>query len=225
MHSKLRYVSGRLVCHRFATLPNNHKNRHGLKGSLFCFTAAMLLQQCIMSFDSCMTSMQLSPAWNACDYLHVPSTRPSSLLCTVVLPLPLCKGLQQYNKVLAMQSRKETMMTKIDGAAMDAETVQMLSIIDEEKDANIIITAEGVIQFANRGVTTVRHRCSLMIMLSTCAQQPCMDTQTALTSHQHVTVWSRYFTLFTCACNNSEAFHYRCLGGVRQMLRARIFQC
>lgn len=47
------------------------------------------------------------------------------------------------------------MLTKIDGSAMDAETVQMLSIIDEEKDANIIINSEGIIQFANKGVTTV----------------------------------------------------------------------
>jgi len=54
-----------------------------------------------------------------------------------------------------MQSRKETMLTKIDGSAMDAETVQMLSIIDEEKDANIVINSEGIIQFANKGVTTV----------------------------------------------------------------------
>ena len=38
---------------------------------------------------------------------------------------------------------------------MDAETVQMLSIIDEEKDANIVINSEGIIQFANKGVTTV----------------------------------------------------------------------
>ncbi|DBA80194.1 TPA: hypothetical protein ACH3X2_007658 [Trebouxia sp. C0005] len=53
------------------------------------------------------------------------------------------------------ESRKETMLTKIDGSAMDAETVQMLSIIDEEKDANIIINSEGIIQFANKGVTTV----------------------------------------------------------------------
>ena len=48
------------------------------------------------------------------------------------------------------------MLTKIDGAAMDAETVQMLSMIDEEKDANIIISPEGLIQFANKGVTNVR---------------------------------------------------------------------
>ncbi len=54
-----------------------------------------------------------------------------------------------------LQSRKETMLTKIDGSAMDAETVQMLSIIDEEKDANIIINSEGIIQFANKGVTAV----------------------------------------------------------------------
>ena len=47
------------------------------------------------------------------------------------------------------------MLTKIDAAAMDAETVRMLSMIDEEKDANIIITAEGLIQFANKGVTNV----------------------------------------------------------------------
>lgn len=47
------------------------------------------------------------------------------------------------------------MLTKIDGSAMDAETVQMLSIIDEEKDANIVINSEGVIQFANKGVTAV----------------------------------------------------------------------
>ncbi|DBB01294.1 TPA: hypothetical protein ACH3X3_011692 [Trebouxia sp. C0006] len=53
------------------------------------------------------------------------------------------------------ESRKETMLTKIDGSAMDAETVQMLSIIDEEKDANIVINSEGIIQFANKGVTTV----------------------------------------------------------------------
>ena len=47
------------------------------------------------------------------------------------------------------------MLTRIDVAAMDAETVQMLSIIDEEKDANIIINPEGIIQFANKGVTAV----------------------------------------------------------------------
>ena len=47
------------------------------------------------------------------------------------------------------------MLTRIDVAAMDAETVQMLSIIDEEKDAHIIINPEGVIQFANKGVTAV----------------------------------------------------------------------
>ncbi len=56
---------------------------------------------------------------------------------------------------MLLQSRKETMLTKIDGSAMDAETVQMLSIIDEEKDANIVINPEGIIQFANKGVTTV----------------------------------------------------------------------
>lgn len=56
---------------------------------------------------------------------------------------------------MLLQSRKETMLTKIDGSAMDAETVQMLSIIEEEKDANIIINSEGIIQFANKGVTTV----------------------------------------------------------------------
>ncbi|KAL3141596.1 hypothetical protein ABBQ32_004837 [Trebouxia sp. C0010 RCD-2024] len=54
-----------------------------------------------------------------------------------------------------LESRKENMLTKIDAAAMDAETVQMLSMIDEEKDANVIITAEGVIQFANKGVQNV----------------------------------------------------------------------
>ena len=62
------------------------------------------------------------------------------------------------------------MLTKIDAAAMDAETVQMLSIIDEEKDANVIINAEGLIQFANKGVANVclhlllfavRHLCTL----------------------------------------------------------------
>lgn len=47
------------------------------------------------------------------------------------------------------------MLTRIDAAAMDAETVQMISIIDEEKDAHIIITVEGLIQFANKGVTNV----------------------------------------------------------------------
>ena len=57
---------------------------------------------------------------------------------------------------MCLQSRKESMMTKIDAAAMDAETVQMLSIIDEEKDANVIISAEGLIQFANKGVASVR---------------------------------------------------------------------
>lgn len=57
---------------------------------------------------------------------------------------------------MSLQSRKESMLTKIDGAAMDAETVQMLSIIDEEKDANIMISSEGLIQFANKGVTNVR---------------------------------------------------------------------
>ena len=53
------------------------------------------------------------------------------------------------------------MLTRIDVAAMDAETVQMLSIIDEEKDAHIIINPEGVIQFANKGVTAVssQHHC------------------------------------------------------------------
>ena len=56
---------------------------------------------------------------------------------------------------VCLQSRKENMLTKIDAAAMDAETVQMLSMIDEEKDANLIITAEGLIQFANTGVTSV----------------------------------------------------------------------
>ena len=52
------------------------------------------------------------------------------------------------------------MLTKIDAAAMDAETVQMLSMIDEEKDANVIITAEGLIQFANKGVQNVCFRAS-----------------------------------------------------------------
>ena len=52
------------------------------------------------------------------------------------------------------------MLTRIDVAAMDAETVQMLSIIDEEKDANIIINAEGIIQFANKGVTAVGSACT-----------------------------------------------------------------
>ena len=47
------------------------------------------------------------------------------------------------------------MLTKIDAAAMDAETVQMLSIIDEEKDANLIINAKGLIQFANKGIASV----------------------------------------------------------------------
>ena len=48
------------------------------------------------------------------------------------------------------------MLTRIDAAAMDAETVQMVSIIDEEKDAHIIINTEGLIQFANKGVANVR---------------------------------------------------------------------
>lgn len=65
------------------------------------------------------------------------------------------QALLSVHFALLLQSRKETMLTKIDGAAMDSETVQMLSIIDEEKDANIIINSEGVIQFANKGVTTV----------------------------------------------------------------------
>ena len=56
---------------------------------------------------------------------------------------------------VCLQSRKENMLTKIDAAAMEAETVQMLSMIDEEKDANLVITAEGLIQFANKGVTSV----------------------------------------------------------------------
>ena len=56
---------------------------------------------------------------------------------------------------VCMQSRKESMLTKIDAVAMDAETVQMLSIIDGEKDANVIINAEGLIQFANKGVASV----------------------------------------------------------------------
>ena len=57
---------------------------------------------------------------------------------------------------MCLQGRKESMLTKIDAAAMDAETVQMLSIIDEEKDANVIINAEGLIQFANKGIASVR---------------------------------------------------------------------
>ena len=60
------------------------------------------------------------------------------------------------------------MLTKIDGAAMDAETVQMLSIIDEEKDANIIISNEGLVQFANKGVTNVRPE-SLLHVLAACS--------------------------------------------------------
>ena len=81
---------------------------------------------------------------------------------------------------LLLQSRKETMLTKIDGAAMDSETVQMLSIIDEEKDANVIINSEGIIQFANKGVTTV---CA---PAQTCKPQHyhlCLDTWYGERSH------------------------------------------
>lgn len=46
-------------------------------------------------------------------------------------------------------------MTKINAAAMDSETMQMLSMINEEKDCNIVINAEGIIQFANKGLTYV----------------------------------------------------------------------
>ncbi len=76
-------------------------------------------------------------------------------------------------------------MTKIDGSAMDAETVQMLSIIDEEKDSNIIINAEGIIQFANKGVTTVRpdlESCALchLSAILTDAPQHVMQSRPAL---------------------------------------------
>lgn len=70
------------------------------------------------------------------------------------------------NLCVCLQSRKESMLTKIDAAAMDAETVQMLSIIDEEKDANVIINAEGLIQFANKGVAIVRLRTPLLLFVS-----------------------------------------------------------
>lgn len=46
-------------------------------------------------------------------------------------------------------------MTRIDAAAMDSETMQMLSVINEEKDCNIVINSEGIIQFANKGLTYV----------------------------------------------------------------------
>lgn len=58
-----------------------------------------------------------------------------------------------------LQSRKDAMMTRIDAAAMDAETMQMLSMINEEKDCNIVINAEGIIQFANKGLTYVSFEC------------------------------------------------------------------
>lgn len=61
------------------------------------------------------------------------------------------------------------MLTKIDAAAMDAETVQMLSMIDEEKDANVIITAEGVIQFANKGVQNVCFQGPRQLLLVFCS--------------------------------------------------------
>lgn len=50
-------------------------------------------------------------------------------------------------------------MTRIDAAAMDSETMQMLSVINEEKDCNIVINAEGLIQFANKGLTYVSDSC------------------------------------------------------------------
>ena len=46
-------------------------------------------------------------------------------------------------------------MTKIDAAAMDSETMQMLSMINQEKDCNIVTNADGIIQFANKGLTYV----------------------------------------------------------------------
>lgn len=58
-----------------------------------------------------------------------------------------------------LQTRKDAMMTRIDAAAMDSETMQMLSMINEEKDCNIVINAEGIIQFANKGLTYVRFQC------------------------------------------------------------------
>ena len=57
------------------------------------------------------------------------------------------------------------MMTRIDASIMDSDTVQMLSIINEEKDCNIVINSEGIIQFANKGLTAVSH-----LSLALCVQ-------------------------------------------------------
>lgn len=116
------------------------------------------------------------------------------------------------------------MLTRIDAAAMDAETVQMVSIIDEEKDAHIIINAEGLIQFANKGVASVRLQ--LLTPLLPPPPPPCC------TSFQHTDVLicndcmpNSMHSGLALAMHTAFPHHCRYLGGARLMWRAKTFQC
>ena len=61
-------------------------------------------------------------------------------------------------------------MTRVDASIMDSETVQMLSIINEEKDCNIVINSEGIIQFANKGLTTVSPHEPATVGIASCVR-------------------------------------------------------
>ena len=54
------------------------------------------------------------------------------------------------------QARKESMFSRVgENRNLDAETQQMLSMVNEETDAVVIISSEGVIQYTNKGITKV----------------------------------------------------------------------
>ena len=42
-----------------------------------------------------------------------------------------------------------------NSAHMDAETTQMLSMVNEDTDCVVIINSDGVIQYTNKGMTKV----------------------------------------------------------------------